>query len=134
MQGFHLQLVTPDGLVFDGIADAIMVRTIGGDVEIMRGHEDYFATLGTGRARLTVNGEAKDASAAGGFISVKGGEVKLVCTTFEFAENIDIDRARLAKEKSEAAIANAKDADACRIARAKLARATSRINVAELLK
>ena len=110
MQGFHLQLVTPDGLVFDGIAEAILVRTTGGDVEIMRGHEDYFATLGTGRAKLTVDGKAKDASASGGFISVKAGEVKLVCTTFEFAENIDLTRAKAAKEKSERALAAAKDA------------------------
>ena len=130
MQGFHLQLVTPDGLVFDGMADAILVRTTGGDVEIMRGHEDYFATLGTGRARLTVNGEARDASAQGGFISVKSGKVKLVCTTFEFAENIDIERAIKAKEKAEQLLKNEGDAKKIEIAEAKLARAISRINVA----
>ena len=134
MKGFHLQLVTPDGLVFDGMADSILVRTSGGDVEIMRGHEDYFATLSTGRAKLTVDGQPKDASASGGFISVKAGEVKLVCTTFEFAENIDIERARIAKEKSERTLAASKDAESIRVARAKLARAISRINVAELLK
>ncbi|MBO7305054.1 MAG: ATP synthase F1 subunit epsilon [Clostridia bacterium] len=134
MHGFHLQLVTPDGLVFDGIADAILVRTAGGDVEIMRGHEDYFATLGTGRAKLTVDGKSRDASASGGFISVKSGEVKLVCTTFEFADDIDLARARAARERAESVLRSSRDAESIRVARAKLLRAASRIHVAELLK
>ena len=102
-----------------------------GDVEIMKNHADYFATLGTGRAKLTANGESKEASASGGFISVQGGEVKVICTTFEFADEIDLARAMAAKEKAEAAIRHAEDERSVRVAHAKLARAINRINVAE---
>ena len=131
MAQFHLQIVTPDGLVFDGLADSILVRTEMGDVEIMRGHTDYFASLGTGRAKLNAAGKVSYASASGGFISVKGGEVKLVTTTFEFAEDIDLARAMRAKERAEEAIRSAKDERQLRIAKAKLTRALSRIGVAE---
>lgn len=131
MREFHLQIVTPDGLIFDGEAEAILVRTDMGDIEIMRGHADYFATLGVGRAKLTAGGEAKEASASGGFVSVKGGEVKLVCTTFEFADEIDLARAKAAKERAEEALRRSEDDKSIRVAKAKLARAISRINVAE---
>lgn len=130
MQKFHLQIVTPDGLIFDGDAEAILVRTDMGDVEIMRGHADYFATLGVGRAKLTANGVSRDASASGGFISVRGGEVRLVSTTFEFADEIDLVRAREAKERAEAALRRAENDKTVRVAKAKLARAINRINVA----
>lgn len=131
MSEFHLQIVTPDGSVFDGNAEAILVRTDMGDVEIMKNHADYFATLGIGRAKLTANGTVRDASSSGGFISVRGGEVKVICTTFEFADEIDLERARAAKERAEAALERAEDEKSVRVARAKLARAINRINVAE---
>ena len=131
MHNFHLQIVTPDGLIFDGDAEAILVRTDMGDVEIMRGHADYFATLGVGRAKLTANGTSRDASASGGFISVKGGEVRLVSTTFEFADEIDVNRAKAARERAEAALRKAEDDKSIRVAKAKLARAINRINVAK---
>ena len=132
MRQFHLEIVTPDGLVFSGDAESVLVRTDSGDVEIMGGHADYFATLGIGRAKLTADGKSRDASAAGGFISVKNGEVRLVCTTFEFADKIDLARAEAAKEKAENAIKAASDDKALALAKAKLARALNRINVATL--
>lgn len=133
MSEFHLEIVTPDGLAFDGEATAILLRTeAGGYIEIMRGHTDYFAPLGIGMAKLTAGGTTRVASAAGGFVSVKGGEVKVVCTTFEFSGDVDLSRAEAARERAEAAIARAKDDKALRVAKAKLARAINRINVANI--
>ena len=131
MNEFHLQIVTPDRLVFDGNAESILARTEEGDVEIMKGHVDYFASLGVGRAKLKANGESKEASAAGGFISVKKGEVKLVCTTFEFSDEIDLKRAEKAKLRAEEILARETDDKLVRIAKAKLTRAINRINIAK---
>lgn len=133
MAQFHLQIVTPDGISFDGMADSVLVRLDSGDIQIMRGHADYFAPLGIGRAKIVVGTEEKLASAAGGFLSVMGGEVRIVATTFEFAENIDIARARRAKEEAEETLRNAKDERYMKVAKAKLARAINRINIAELI-
>lgn len=134
MNPFHLQIVTPDGLCFDGEVESLLVRTDNGDVEILRGHTDLFASLGIGRARLIVGGATRYASCAGGFLSVAGGEVKLVATTFEFGEDIDLARARAAKEGAESLIKSATDERALTRAKAKLMRALNRIKVAEGLK
>ena len=57
--------------------------------------------------------------------------MKLCAITFEFADTIDIDRAKAAMERAEQAIASAKDDKSERIAKAKLARALARISVYE---
>ncbi len=133
MREFHLEIVTPDGSVFSGGAAAILVRTDSGDVEILAGHSDYFATLGIGRAKLTLpSGESRLASCAGGILSVDAGVVRIAATTFEFADEIDLERAKRAKASAEEKIKTAADDRALLLAKAKLARAVSRINVAEL--
>ena len=132
MREFHLQVVTPDGSVFDGSAESLLLRTDDGDVEILAGHVDYIASLGTGRARIRANGKDRFAACSGGFVSVEKGEVMLVAVTFEFRENIDLARAKLAKENAEEKLRIAKDDKAILLAKAKLRRAVSRINVAEL--
>ena len=134
MNEFHLTIVTPDGEKFDGMATSLLVKTESGDVEILAKHADYFASLGIGRARIDANGERRIASSAGGFLSVKQNEVMLVATTFEFADEIDLERAIQAKEKAEEAISRSSDDKAVMLAKAKLARAVNRINVSELIK
>ena len=134
MKSFKLTIATPDGLEFEGEAESLLVRTTEGDAEILAGHADFLSALGTGRVRVTAGGEKRFASASGGFVSVKNGEVSLVATTFEFADQIDIKRAKAAKEKLESELGKKVGPDAEAILRAKLSRAISRINVWELSK
>ena len=131
MRTFHLEIVTPDGLVFDGEAESLLVHTTEGDVEILCGHMDYIAAIDIGRTRVLQNGQARTASCSGGFLSVSKESVRLVAVTFEFAEDIDEKRAFAAKERAEQAIANAKDRKAKMIAEAKLARALNRLRIAK---
>lgn len=134
MNGFKLKIATPDGLLFDGVAESLLVRTAEGDAEILSGHSDFLAAVGTGRIRIIVDGNKRFASASGGVVSVKDGAVSLVCTTFEFADDIDLKRAENAKEKAEIALAVPNDAVTEALLKAKLARAENRIRVWELNK
>ena len=131
MKEFKLLVVTPDGLIFDGMAESVLVRAASGDIEIMAGHEDFFASLVIGRAKLVADGTTREAAASGGFVSVLGGEVKLSLTTFEFAEEIDTARAKIAKEKAEEQIKRATDKKELDIAKARLLRALNRLSVAK---
>lgn len=131
MKSFNLKIVTPDGLVFDSAVESLLVRTDDGDVEFLAGHIDYMASLGTGRARIKAEGKDRYASVSGGFVTVKGGEVKLVAITFEFRENIDIARAKAARDAAKATIASSSDDKVIKLAKAKLARSLNRIGVVE---
>ncbi len=129
MKAFSLKIVTPDALIYDGMAESLLVRTGSGDVEILAGHADLVASVRTGRVRIRTEDGERIAAASGGFLSVEGGAVSLVTTTFEFGENIDLARAERAKEKAEAAIQSRRsDTDLDRL-RAKLQRALIRIRV-----
>ena len=71
MNTFHLQIVTPDGLMFDGDAEKLLVRTTEGDVGIMSGHCDYVTPVDTGMAKVTTNGDVRTAACSGGLLNVK---------------------------------------------------------------
>ncbi len=130
MREFDLEIVTPDGVEFSGKAESVIVRTDDGDVQILAGHVDYMASLGTGKVKLIAGGTERIASASGGFITVSGGEVKLVAITFEFSDDIDLSRAKRAKERAEEQIRNAQNDKELVLAKAKLKRAISRISAA----
>ena len=104
MTPFHLDVVTIYGNFYSDEVESLLVHTDDGDVEILAGHADFLASVATGRARIIKNGERRIASCSGGFISVSHGEVKLVTTTFEFADHIDLQRASASKEKAEKAV------------------------------
>lgn len=131
MKTYHLSVVTPDGVAFDGEAESLRVRASDGDVEILASHVDYVATLGCGKARITAGGVSRIAACCGGFLSVCSGEVKLIATTFEFGDDIDLERAKKAKERAEAAIAASGDDKTIELAKAKLRRALIRIGAKE---
>ena len=131
MTSFPLKIVTPDGLVFDGQAEMVVVRTAEGDMAVMARHINCVVPLGMGTATITANGERKLAACIGGMLSVYHGECTLVPTTFEWAEDIDVSRAVRAQEKAQAILDAKKDDEvAQKLAEAKLRRALIRQNVA----
>ena len=131
MSSFRLQIVTPDGSLFDGKAEALRLRTSEGYVSIRAGHVDYIAALDVGMVTVTKDGTTRDAACGGGFISVEKGEVRLVATTFEYADEIDVERAESAKKRAEERLAQAQEERDIALAKAKLSRALNRIDVAE---
>lgn len=134
MTSFPLKIVTPDGLIFDGPAEQIIVRTTSGDVAILARHINYVAPLGMGKAVVIASGQRRTAACIGGMLSVVNGEVTLVPTTFEWANEIDIERAERAHQKATNVLgkADASEND-IRLAEAKLRRALVRKSVASSL-
>ena len=131
MTPFSLKIVTPDGLIFDGQAEELVVRTTSGDMGILADHISTVAPLGMGRATVILEGKRRYAACIGGMVSVVGGEVTLVPTTFEWAESIDAARAEASQQRAEA-ILNKKDSSdtELKLAQARLHRALVRKSVA----
>lgn len=131
MTPFRLKIVTPDGLIYDGQAEELLVRTTGGDVAILARHMNYVAPLGMGRAVVVSGGTRRTAACIGGMLSVCDGEVTLVPTTFEWADKIDLERAEAAYERADKVLhtENASQMD-LKLAEAKLHRALVRKSVA----
>ena len=132
MNTFHLDIVTIYGNYYSEEVESLLVHTDDGDVEILAGHADFLASVATGRARIIKDGKSRLASCSGGFLSVANKAVKLVTSTFEFADEIDLNRAMAAKEKAERRLQRATSEKEIALAKAKIARAINRINIAEI--
>ena len=131
MTPFPLKIVTPCGVQFDGQAEELVVRTTTGDTGILAGHINYVSPLGMGLATVTVDGGKRYAACIGGMVSVVNGAVTLVPTTFEWAENIDTDRAAASEQRAQRVL-ESKDASSADIllAQARLKRALVRKSAA----
>ena len=134
MTPFPLKIVTPDGLLFDGEAEEILVRTTSGDAAILAGHINYVAPLGMGRAVVISGGNRRTAACIGGMLSVVDGAVTLVPTTFEWAESIDLSRAEASLQRADKVLHDKQASDTdLRLAEARLRRALVRKSVASNL-
>lgn len=131
MSTFHLTISTPDGLLFDGEVQRLRARMIDGDVCLLAHHENYVSAVGAGEAALvTADGQTRTAACIGGMLTMIDDEATLIATTFEWADQIDLDRAKRAREAAQARISAAKnDKRELMLAEAKLQRALVRINV-----
>lgn len=131
MTSFPLQIVTPDGMQFDGQAEELIVRTVSGDMGILAGHINTVAPLGMGQATVLTEGNKRYAACIGGMVSVVNGKVTLVPTTFEWAETIDVPRAEASKKRAETVLQDKSATDTeLALAEARLKRALVRTSVA----
>ena len=131
MTPFALKIVTPDGVKYDAQAEEVAVRTTTGDMAVLAGHVNCVAPLGMGQAMVLIDGKKQYAACIGGMLSVVKGEVHIVATTFEWAQDIDTKRAEVSEKRAKAVLSdkNAADTD-LRMAEARLKRALVRKNVA----
>ena len=131
MATYHLQIVTPDRMVYDGEAEKIILRTVNGDVCILPHHIDYAVPLAIGEARITDGqGNTRLAACNNGMLSVHGNEVRVVAVTVEWADDIDLERARRAEESAKEMLDKLQREDVdFNVAEARLKRALTRIQV-----
>ena len=131
MSSFHLQIVTPDGLFYDGQAESLNLRAAQGGLTILPRHTNFVTTVGMGPAKVVLDGNARTAACIGGMLSVINGEVRLIATTFEWAEDIDQARAQNALARAQETLKDKEHLSAAQLqlAEAKLRRALVRTSL-----
>lgn len=135
MTPFKLQIITPDGVFFDGMTENVIVRTTVGDKGILARHEPYVAALPIGKFKVKLDGEFRYGAIASGTIKVDKDKTVILAQSCEWADEIDLDRAIKAKEMAEQKIEEFEKADNDRgvaIAEYKLKRALNRIETSKL--
>ncbi len=130
MSTFHLKVVTADRVFFDGEADRIVVRTTQGDVGILPNHIPYVAALGIGGLTIFTGDSSRVAAVAGGFVQTDKQGTTVLARTCEWADEIDINRAREAAERAKELLHQQLSEHAQNIADVKLKKAINRIRIA----
>jgi F-type H+-transporting ATPase subunit epsilon len=124
----QVELVSPERILFSGDADMVVCRTVGGgDVAFLPGHAPFLGALAIHAARIKRrDGSEETAAVHGGFVHVRDNKVIILSDVAELSSQIDVERARRAKEAAEEKARDADDADA----QAALQRAVLRVDIA----
>ena len=125
---FDVEIVTPDKKFFEGTAEMVIVRTVEGDLAVLKNHENYVAPLDVGVVKIKNNNEFKIAAIAGGFIQVDKEKTTIITDSAEWPEEIDVERARKAKEKAETKLKN-RDSHDFAVNEIQLKKAINRIGI-----
>jgi F-type H+-transporting ATPase subunit epsilon len=97
----HVELVSPERILYSGEADMVVCRTIGGgDIAFLTGHAPFVGALDIHavRIRRSEGGQWDVIAVHGGFVEVSRDRVTILSDVAELASEIDVDRARRAEE------------------------------------
>lgn len=135
MAKLKLKVITPEKVLFeqDGV-DAVYSTAIDGEFGVMPGHIPYMTPLAIGVSKFVKGSEFKYISTLGGIFQIKDNEVLILTDEAEFGEDIDVPRAKAAKERAEARLGKAKEDIDVRRAEIALSRAIARIKAASSTK
>lgn len=119
--------MSPERILFSGDADMVVTRTLDGEVAFLAGHAPFIGALTEHVARLHLSdGNVQRVAVHGGFVEVSGDRCTLLSDVAELPDQIDVERARRARERAEERLRGEDDAEA----EAALRRAMVRLEVA----
>jgi len=123
----RVEVVSPEKVLFSGEATQVITRTLSGEVAFLAGHAPFLGALAENHTRIyLVDGSIQDVAVHRGFVEVSHDTVSILSDTAELAGEIDVARARAAKDRAEEAIRRGDDDSAP----AALARASARLTAA----
>ena len=131
MSTLNVSIVTPDGPVLEDTFEMVSLKAESGELGILPGHIPLVAPLSIGAVRLKNKGnEDRKLAVSGGFLEVRPEKVTILAQSAEKPEDIDVERARRARERAEQRLQQAKQDDIdYRRAENALRRAMNRLDV-----
>ncbi len=128
----HVEVVSPERILWTGDASRVIARTIGGgDIAFLTGHTQFVGALDIAPVFVHSDDGADETIAVhGGFVEVSHDRVTVLSDVAEVASQIDVERARAAQERAETHLRTEQDAEveaALRRARVRIETATGAV-------
>jgi F-type H+-transporting ATPase subunit epsilon len=95
------EIVSQDRMVWEGDADIIIVPGVSGEMGILPNHAPLLSTLRFGILKIRHKGGEEVFAVGGGVIEVQPKLVTVLADSAESVEEIDVARAREARERAE---------------------------------
>ena len=122
---FYLKVISANRIFFSGKCESVVVPEFDGEKEILAHHENMVIAINRGDMRFKPEGESEWQEAVVGMVLVE---------TAEHPEEIDMARAKEAKERAEEQMRQKQSIREYYHSRASLARAMARIKAASAKK
>jgi F-type H+-transporting ATPase subunit epsilon len=104
---FDLSLVTPEGAVFEGEAQMLIVPGAAGEIGVLARHAPLVAMLKAGEIRIRAGGEWQSFAAGPGYFKVHQDRALVLVDDAVRAEDIDVEDARREVEEARALLERA---------------------------
>jgi F-type H+-transporting ATPase subunit epsilon len=111
----HVDLVSPERILWSGDAEMVIARTLGGgDIAFLEGHAPFVGALDIHPVTIHPVGGGADEVAAvhGGFVEVSDNNVTILSDLAELASQIDVARAERQKAEAERRVEQGDNAEA----------------------
>ncbi|MFC3039663.1 F0F1 ATP synthase subunit epsilon [Virgibacillus xinjiangensis] len=131
MKTLTVSVVTPDGPVMEDSFDMVSCKAESGELGILPGHIPMVAPLSIAAVRLKNGNETTPLAVNGGFMEVRPDKVTILAQSAEKPEDIDVQRAKEAKDRAERRLQAKQDNIDFQRAELALKRAMNRINVGQ---
>jgi F-type H+-transporting ATPase subunit epsilon len=127
---FQLEIVTPEKKVVETTAEEVQIPGKNGYLGILPGHAPLITELSVGEITFRENSTEQKLAVAWGFAEILPNKVTILAETAERPSEIDVERARKAKERAEQRLTNGDTAVDVDRALDALQRAQVRLDVA----
>ena len=132
MKTVKVNIVTPDGPVYDSEVAMVIAKTVSGEIGVLPGHIPTVAPLAIGAVTLkNADGSQEYVAVSGGFIEVRPEQISILAPSAELAANIDVNRAKESLARAEQRLQKKQDDIDFKRAELALKRAINRISVHE---
>lgn len=99
--GFLLEIVSPLKVVFEGEVKSVSVPGTLGSFQVLKNHAPMISTFDVGKIKVDTDTGYFEYSTSGGIFEVKKGKAIVLADSIESKEEIDFERANLAKMRAE---------------------------------
>ncbi len=129
---FYLKIISANRVFFSGRCRSLIIPEFDGQKEILAHHEDMVIAVDEGEMKFQEEGstEWQHAVIGMGFVQIVNNRVTLLVETAERPEEIDVARAKEAKERAEEQLRQKQSIQEYYHSSASLARAMARLRVA----
>lgn len=103
---FKVEIITPDRVFYKGESDFIEFTSMSGELGVYKNHIPMTTVLAPGLVTIHNGEEEKVAAVHAGFAEILGDKVTLLAELAEWPDEIDVSRAKSAKERAEERLAN----------------------------
>jgi F-type H+-transporting ATPase subunit epsilon len=109
---FHVELVSPERILYSGEADMVVCRAADGEIAFLSNHAPFLGALDEGEVRIyQLDGDVERAAVHGGFVEVRDNRVIILSDIAELASQIDLERARSRAAELEERLRHEHDAE-----------------------
>lgn len=130
MPTLSINIATPQGLLFSGEVSSCTANGLNGKFQVLHNHAPMMSLINVGELNIERPDNKREYIAtSNGFLEIKNNQINIIVESAEWAKDIDVNRAKAAKDRADKRLVQKENIDLTR-AQSALMRAMNRIKVA----